>query len=230
MPLESSTSPPASASARRDARAGERTSGDAAPERVPGLRERSKAKRRALIQRTAMRLFAERGFEHTTLADIAEEAEVAVRTVTGYFPSKLDLGTSYFDEIAVRLGAAFPPAMATAAGTDLVDAVDRWLTEEEQVFDAELMELTNAMTAKNPDLLAVGNARIAAVTRGADEALVAEIGLPPEDPTVELCAAAVRAVIAAHFIAFTTHEPSTERHEAVIAYLRAIIDAAKRSA
>jgi AcrR family transcriptional regulator len=219
MPLDSSSSPTPPASARGAAR----VTGDAAPERVPGLRERSKAKRRALIQRTAVRLFAERGFEHTTLADIAEEAEVAVRTVTGYFPSKLDLATFFFDEIAVRLGAVFP----LIRDLGMVEAIDQWLIEEEQVFDVELMELTNAMTAKNPDLLAVGNARIAAVTQGADEALIAEIGLPEGDPTLELCLAAIRAVISAHFVAFTTHEPSRERHEAVISYLRAIIEAAK---
>ena len=119
-----------------------------APDRVPGLRERTKAKRRALIQRTAMRLFAERGFEQTTLADIAEEAEVAVRTVTGYFPSKLELATSFADEILARLHASLP----LSPDTDLVEVFDRWLAQEEQSFDPERLELTDAMWAANPDL------------------------------------------------------------------------------
>jgi AcrR family transcriptional regulator len=222
MSPASSTSPNSAAPSDDAARA----PGAPAKDRVPGLRERTKAKRRALIQRTAMRLFAERGFEQTTLADIAEEAEVAVRTVTGYFPSKLDLATSFADEIVARLTAGLPPS----PGADLVEVIDGWLTEEEQLFDPEFMGLTEAMWAANPDLLAVGNARLAAASKGADAALVAEIGLPAEDPRVELCKAAVRAVISAHFISFTTSTPPAERHAAVISYLRAIIDAAKPSA
>src|SRR5215472_11475032 len=71
--------------------------------RPPGLRERSKARRRAQIQRTAMRLLAERGYDSATVADIADAAEVAPRTVTGYFQSKADLALSYADETATRL-------------------------------------------------------------------------------------------------------------------------------
>jgi AcrR family transcriptional regulator len=214
---------PTSPSTSRDAA---RTPRGSASDRSPGLRERTKAKRRALIQRTAMRMFADRGFEQTTLADIADEAEVAVRTVTGYFPSKLDLATSFADEIAARLTAALPPA----PGADLVEALDGWLTEEEQLFDPELMGLTDAMWAANPDLLALANARLAEATKVGQAALIAQVGLPADHPTTALCLAAVQAVIAAHFIAFTTHMPSPERHDAAIAYLRAIIDAARSSA
>jgi AcrR family transcriptional regulator len=193
---------------------------------VPGLRERSKAKRRALIQRTAMRLFAERGFEHTTLADIADEAEVAVRTVTGYFPSKLDLGTSFMDEIAARLAAAF----SLAPDADFVEALDGWLAEEEQHFDPEFMELVNAMHRANPDLFALGYARLTEATKAANTVLLAQVGLPEDHPMFELCTAAVQAVIAAYFISFTTRTPSQEQHDAAMAYLHAIINAAKPSA
>ena len=64
------------------------TSADSSAAPPLGLRERSKARRRALIIQTAMRLFAERGYTHTTVADIAEAAELAPRTVAGYFPTK----------------------------------------------------------------------------------------------------------------------------------------------
>jgi AcrR family transcriptional regulator len=56
-----------------------------------GLRERKKQQTRQLIADTAWRLFADRGFERVTVAEIAREAQVAVATVFNYFPTKEDL-------------------------------------------------------------------------------------------------------------------------------------------
>jgi AcrR family transcriptional regulator len=56
-----------------------------------GLRARKKAQTRQLIADTAWRLFADRGFERVTVAEVAREAEVAVATVFNYFPTKEDL-------------------------------------------------------------------------------------------------------------------------------------------
>ena len=56
-----------------------------------GLRQRKKQQTRQLIADTAWRLFADRGFERVTVAEIAREAQVAVATVFNYFPTKEDL-------------------------------------------------------------------------------------------------------------------------------------------
>ena len=56
-----------------------------------GLRERKKREARQHISDVATRLFAQRGFEAVTIAEIAETAGVAKATVTNYFPRKEDL-------------------------------------------------------------------------------------------------------------------------------------------
>jgi AcrR family transcriptional regulator len=73
-------------------------------EAATGLRERKKARTREAIVRAAFDLFEERGFEGTTVADIAEAAEIAPRTFFSYFPSKDDVVFHDFEEKFAELG------------------------------------------------------------------------------------------------------------------------------
>lgn len=61
-----------------------------------GLRERKEAQTRETIFRIAMRKFCEESIEGTTFKEIAEEAEIAERTLYRYFPTKEDLATELY--------------------------------------------------------------------------------------------------------------------------------------
>ena len=89
-----------------------------------GLRERSKARRRAAILRAAYQLFAERGYDATTVADIAAAAEVAPRTIALYFPAKQDIALSRFDAALEDLNEALA---GREPGQRLVDVIGGWL-------------------------------------------------------------------------------------------------------
>jgi AcrR family transcriptional regulator len=82
----------------------------------PGLRERKKAKTRRTIQDHALRLFAEQGYDATTVDQIAEAAEISPSTFFRYFATKEDLVIEdEYDPMVVELFLAQPPSLGPVA-------------------------------------------------------------------------------------------------------------------
>src|SRR5947207_14333370 len=118
----------------------------------PGLRERKKQQTRQLIYETAARLFAERGFERVTVAEIARTADVSEVTVFNYFPTKEELffaGMQFFEERlleAVRERAA-GKSVFTAFARLVVDGCDGIGTKERTDVIARAATLIGASPA-----------------------------------------------------------------------------------
>ncbi|WP_165945856.1 TetR family transcriptional regulator [Micromonospora sp. KC606] len=95
----------------------------------PGLRERKKERTRQALVNSALGLFAERGYEATTIADIAAGADVSTRTFFSYFPSKEEI---LFADTEERLALALAVIDQRGPQDEPVDVLVRATTT---IFD-----------------------------------------------------------------------------------------------
>jgi AcrR family transcriptional regulator len=102
----------------------------------PGLRERKKMRTRQAIATAALRLFAERGYEETTIADIAAAADVSPRTFFSYFPSKEDVIFAEIDdrlaEVAERLRRTPGESPMETIRRSIVDVLEAVVAEHRE--------------------------------------------------------------------------------------------------
>ncbi len=159
-----------------------------------GLRERKKQQTREAIVTAALRLFDERGYEATTLADIAAAADIAPRTFFGYFRSKDDVLFGDFEPLAESLTARLRERQA---GEDAMDALRAWLgmlvetldfDDEQELLRRRVLQSNPALTARERELMG----RFEAIFAGA---VAADLGEPAEGLRPRLVAAAVVAAL-----------------------------------
>ena len=178
----------------------------------PGLRERKKQQTRQLILDTATRLFAERGFDGVTVAEIARAAELSEMTVFNYFPTKEDLVFSRMESFEERLVAAVeqrdPGESAVATfGRVLLAGIDQPAARADMIAKAAtLIRASPALQAREREVTARFTARLA-------HRFTAETGAGDDDIEAWASASALMAV-----------------HHGLVQYMRNAVLAGQRGA
>lgn len=173
-------------------------------ENKPGLRERTRQAVAREITETAEALFIERGFEETTIDDIAEAVGMSRRSVFRYFATKEDLVLGKLGFLAEELLDAFRARPANELVWDSLRAVFDLLVPIVDTLDKDSVAAPmQRIIFTTPSLLAaylgmqqnmqetvVAGLRERAVTIGAPYA--------PDDPTPRaITAAAFGCLVAA---------------------------------
>jgi len=141
----------------------------------PGLRERKKQRTRDTIARVAHQLFVERGYQATTLPDIAEAADVSTRTIFAYFPSKEDILFSHPE------------------GKDALETIREFILSTPQTDKNDLdSQLHNCIT-NDPTLRSHLRARIAQLEDVIAPAIAADLDASVDDPRTQLVTASLTA-------------------------------------
>jgi AcrR family transcriptional regulator len=165
-----------------------------------GLRELKKRQTRQLIADTAWRLFADRGFDRVTVAEVAREAQVAEATVFNYFPTKEDL---FYHRLEAYEAGLVEAVAARGVGESALAAVRRYLLESDGLLtrveggDAEALQrlrTVGRVVAASPALLAREQRAIARSTDRLAELLAAETGAAADDVTARAAANALLGV------------------------------------
>jgi AcrR family transcriptional regulator len=139
-----------------------------------GRRERKKQQTRQLLLDTAARLFTERGYAATSVADIAEAADVSKRTFFLHFPTKEDVlfsdGNARLD-LALRVIEERDPSdslrevLAAALAAMIEDTTGRDLPNGMAALRSRLVAESPGVQARALHTAFAGQARIAEALR-----------------------------------------------------------------
>jgi AcrR family transcriptional regulator len=159
-----------------------------------GLRERKKQRTREQIVESAMRLFAERGYHATTIAEIAAAADVAPRTFFAYFPSKEAVVFHGVDRDMDALASALRDRLP---GETAFDALRRWI---DAIFDQSIAaedeaHLRKRLCREDEGLANFQAGIMARVQELLLEAIAADLDEPPDALRPRLVTAAALAAL-----------------------------------
>jgi len=143
-----------------------------------GLRARKRADTHARVQTAAMHLFGQKGFEATTLDDIAEAAGVSRRSLFHYFTSKEDIVLS----TKAGLGDLIDAAVARRPVDEpLLAMAENALTDMASDFQGPGPRALARLIHDTPALRAGDHAKYEALEGRLARAMAARKGLAAED-------------------------------------------------
>jgi AcrR family transcriptional regulator len=150
--------------------------------RTRGLRERKKQRTRELIADTALELFLERGFDAVTIAEIAQRADVDVKTIYNYFPSKPDL---FYHRLEAFGDTLINAVRMRGAGESVLSAFGRFVLDQRGMLadpaGGEKLRAVNEMILASPALLAHEEQVYAGFTASLAALLAEETDARPAD-------------------------------------------------
>lgn len=124
----------------------------------PGRRERKKQRTREALIDAAFALFAEKGFDATTVEEIADAVDVSSRTFFRYFASKEDVALTFQEEQVQAVAAVLA---ARPADEPIMTALRRTVVEiarageaGELGFDSGRFECMLTLVKDSPALMA----------------------------------------------------------------------------
>lgn len=126
-----------------------------------GLRERKKEQTRAALVDAATRLFTAKGYEKTTVKEIAAAAGVSTRTFFSYFQAKEDVLFAGTDQRLQAVAEAFDTVRAQRPSEAVRRLVEHVLAESDDISDPQRIAI---MFAK-PELQAQALQRLLAAQR-----------------------------------------------------------------
>jgi len=193
---------------------------DAPPPKL-GLRERKKQRTRENIARVALQLFAERGYDETTLADIAEAADVSPRTIFAYYDSKDEI---LFCEDGAFLDALKQKLEERPEGTTTIDALREFLASIEPADDEA--KLRKQVVMATPALQMGMRARYSMLEPLLAESIAKDLGADPGDVRSLLIAASMTAAFMSVRDRFFDAESGGEQlsHEQGMAILDQVLE------
>jgi AcrR family transcriptional regulator len=185
----------------------------AAPQTAePGLRERKKQRTRDALCAAAFDLFIRKGFEATTVDEIADAVEVSSRTFFRYFAGKDDVILASLDQQYTDVFAAFE---RRPAGEPVLTALRRATAEVLSLYEtggpsgaAERFANVTRLLTISPAL--AGRSLELCTTRidELSERIARRMGVPPvTDPRPALVAAVVMSAVQTAAGAWRENEP-----------------------
>jgi AcrR family transcriptional regulator len=190
-------------------------------EATPGLRERKKQRTREAIVESAFELFDERGFDGTTIADIAEKADIAPRTFFSYFPSKDDVVFHDFSEKHAELESWLRDREPGTNAFDALRAGIEGMGAEPDPSHLEQKQCRARLIRENDSLAAHSEHLQGKFAETVAQAVAEDLGDDPDDLRPRLVAAATAAAIGViNEMSDDEAAHSAETFESVLAFLR----------